>query len=160
MKCDLLPGPWLGHACNSWGRSEIMSASRFPWSLSSCDYKRQVARLVPRRKLELYFRAPRNGRRLCFEICSGTPGCYTGSVSWFYLNFFGKWSGTTGHYWIDTNAWWRPSHLPEPLCLSFFLLYSRVLFRNCAFSLFTVSRCIFLSWYLKFSHFNSIVSKI
>ena len=39
-----------------------------------------------------------NGRRVRPTICSGTPGRYTGSVSLFYLNFFGKWSGTNGHY--------------------------------------------------------------
>ena len=37
MTCDLLPAPRLGHACNSWGRSGILSASRRPSSLSSCD---------------------------------------------------------------------------------------------------------------------------
>ena len=68
----------------------------------------------------------KNGRRVNFTICAGTPGRYTGSVSWFYLNSLGKWSGSNGHYWTDTDALWRTLHIPEPLRLSS-LSYSRVL---------------------------------
>ena len=35
LTCDLLAGPRLGHAINSWGSSGILLASRLPASLSS-----------------------------------------------------------------------------------------------------------------------------
>ena len=100
MTCDLLPDPRLGHACNSWGRSGNLSASRRSSSLSSCDSKWQVTLFLSQRKFWVwvlffcFFRYNENGRRVRAEIRSSSRRHRTGSVSVIYkLYFSGKWSG-------------------------------------------------------------------
>ena len=132
MICDLLPGPRLGHAFNSWGRSGTLLTSRLPKSLSSCDSKRQVwifptqsyfVEFLPLGwKASSYYRSTRNSRTL-----------YTGSVSDFYLIFF--WQMARNSEQIDILTWTlygvchtRRDHFAP-------LLYSRVfLSLSCLYS--------------------------
>ena len=118
------PGPRLSHVINSWGRSGILRASRILDSLSSCDWERHV--LTSDLKLLEEFRdcCDRYGGWICIEVRSGSRRYNTGSLSDFHQIFFGKWSGNTGHSITDTDASWRPSHLPGPLCPFFSLMFA------------------------------------
>ena len=93
MTCDLLPGPRLGHAFNSWGRSAILSASRLPSSLSSSDSSQQLTLLSPEGKLSWKIVRRYRGR-VYSQLRPDLGGNSTGIVSNFIKLFLsGKWLG-------------------------------------------------------------------
>ena len=120
---------WVTHVIRGAGRefyqrhvSLLHSRSATRWGKCQFDLKRNLGLIWLK-----------NGRRVHFTICSGTPGRITGSVSWFYINSLGKWSGTNGHYWTDTDALCRTLHIPDTSPLFSLLFASALLLISVAF---------------------------